>query len=186
MKPKRHSKINGPGQYPRKKGSRSAWHGDAIEMFKAGRSQADIAAKHGVSRERVNQVLVMFGGHKPRVRPEVTLNKILTLYESDKCIDEIAKKLGKDFFYVVKVLKRAGVSLDPIRRRARHRMAVSLASEGKTVAQISKAIGMSIGVVFYVLRRYMKPEKFSVLLEKGEKFRVKNSADARRREADHA
>lgn len=183
---RRRSVKRGRGQYPREKGSRAEWHKDAITMFKAGRSQSEIAEKHGVSRERVNQVLVQFGGHQPRERPEVMLEKVMSLYEADKCVDEIAKKLGKDFFYITKVLKRAGVSVDPVRRYARHRKAVALASEGKTIMEISEELGVSSGLIFYVLRRFMKPDKFSALLKKGEKLRIEHSAEALRRDSANA
>ena len=158
----------GRGQYPRIKGSRASWHKDAMKMFNAGRSQADIAAKHGVSRERVRQVLVSYGGHESRVSPEIMKEKILSLYGSDKCIDEIAKRLNKPFNYITKVIRRAGVSIDPARRYAKHFNIINRAIHDResTVSGISKDSGISSGVVFFVLQKHLNKEAFQKILDR--------------------
>jgi hypothetical protein len=154
-----------------------------MRMFKNGRSQTEIADKHGVSRERVRQVLVSYGGHKSRIDPEITKNKILKLYRSDCCVDTIAKKLGKSFNYITKVLTRDNLSINPLHRYQKHFDAVVLAAQpGETILSISKKLRMSTGVVCYVLEKYLNEEKLKEMRDRGEELRKQHAAEANRKE----
>lgn len=157
------------------------WHEDALTMFKAGRSQIDIADKHGVSRERVRQILVSYGGHKSRPASGIS-DKVIALYDSGKCVDEIARAVKKGFSCITRILRREGVKVDPLRRREKFFNAVVLAKQGKTVSEIAKELKMSIGVASYVLDKYLPKRDFRVILEKGEKIRAGHWAEKRRKE----
>jgi len=154
----------GSKQYPREKGSRAPWHADAISMFKSGRSQTDIANKHGVSRERVRQVLVSYGGHVSRPTSDEVQDNIIKLYDSGLCLDEISSKLSLRFKYVSRVFTLRGVRVHPVRRKAIYGKILSLASKGSRVSDIAKDLGLTYRSVFIILQRYLDKKEFTKIV----------------------
>ena len=152
------------GKYPREKGSQAPWHADAIKMFKAGRKQSEIARKYGVSRERVHQILVGFGGHVCREDTTETRNRIKQMYAAGKCIDEIAKTVEREYIYVTRVLKRDGVAPIPGRQRLAQKRILKMADKGKTAAEIIHATGYSDSAVRLVLNKTLGSAGYEKLL----------------------
>ena len=163
----------------KRKESRLAHYNVIIQLHKSGMTQADIARKMKITRERVRQILVKYGGHTSRklLRPEV-----IKLYEEGLCLDEIGKKLKRGSGNIRQVLWKCNIAVPENRFSTLRRDMLKFISEGKSIQEIADIRGVNNSSAYCSARRLLTKEEFAKLLDIGETIRINKISNPGKKE----
>jgi hypothetical protein len=146
------------------------WYKKAVSLSEKGKSQAAIGRMFKVTRERVRQVLVEYGGHVSKDVDGIR-DKIIGKYNRGRSIEDISGEMGMTLTAVRVILERAGVSVEPLRKREWYGEAVRLSKEELSLTEIAKRINKELGTVSTFLRKNLSKSRFERLLDIGRRVR---------------
>jgi len=85
-----------------------------FELFHQGHSQAEIARRVGISRERVRQIFVEYGMKGTRILADtLDLSMVYERHLSGETIAQIAESLQLNYNRLWRVLRQAGYTVNP-------------------------------------------------------------------------